>query len=155
VSRRKQICMSEDEVGEFLRSHKTIVLNSIDPHGYPHPMPMWFTVADDGAIWMTTFRVSQKVQNIRRDPRVSLLVESGEVYSELAGVVLYGRAEVIDDIDVVIETLLKASQTPSGDAAAQAAVRETMRKTAAKRVCLRVEPERVVSWDHRKLGGVY
>ena len=155
MSRRKQIRMSEEEVSQFLRSHKTIVLNSIDPRGYPHPMPMWFTVADDGAIWMTTFRASQKVQNIRRDPRVSLLVESGEQYSELAGVVIYGRAEIIDDIDVVVRILLSASQASSREAAELPEVREAMRKTAAKRVCLRVEPERVVSWDHRKLGGVY
>jgi hypothetical protein len=118
-------------------------------------MPMWFTVADDGAIWMTTFRKSQKVQNLRRDPRVSLLVESGEVYSELAGVVLYGDAEIIDDIDVVTRILGTASGAPSGDAAARPEVQEVMRKNAAKRVCLRVKPERVVSWDHKKLGGVY
>ena len=155
MSRRKQIQMSEGEISQFLRSHKTIVLNSIGPRGYPHPMPMWFTVADDGAIWMTTFRASQKVQNIRRDPRVSLLVESGEQYSELAGVVIYGRAEIIDDIDVVVRILLSASQASSREAAELPEVREAMRKTAAKRVCLRVEPERVVSWDHKKLGGVY
>jgi PPOX class probable F420-dependent enzyme len=155
VSRRNQIRMSEEEVDQFLRSHKTIILNSIGPRGYPHPMPMWFTVADDGAIWMTTFRKSQKVQNLRRDPRVSLLVESGEVYSELAGVVLYGDAEIIDDIDVVTRILGTASGAPSGDAAARPEVQEVMRKNAAKRVCLRVKPERVVSWDHKKLGGVY
>ena len=155
MSRRKQIRMSEEEVAEFLSSHKTIVLNSIGVGGYPHPMPMWFTVADDGAIWMTTFRASQKVHNIRRDPRVSLLVESGEEYSELAGVVLYGNAEIVDDIDVVMRILLTASGAPSGEAAAQPAVQEAMRKNAAKRVCLRLMPERVVSWNHKKLAGVY
>lgn len=155
MARRKQIRMSEEEVDQFLRSHKTMILTSIGPGGYPHPMPMWFSVADDGAIWMTTFRKSQKVQNLRRDPRVSLLVESGEVYSELAGVVLYGEAEIIDDIDVVTRILLAASGLPSGEVAAQPEVRESMRKNAAKRVGLRVKPERVVSWDHKKLGGVY
>ena len=76
-SRRDLIRMSEEEVRDFLRTNKTITINSIGPGGYPHPMPMWFGVDDDGTVRMTTFRKSQKVLNIQRDPRVSLLVEAG------------------------------------------------------------------------------
>lgn len=157
MSRRDQIRLSDAEVNEFLESSKTIILVSSGPDGYPHPMPMWFVRESDGAIRMTTYGQSQKVANLRRDPRVSLLVESGLEYEELKGVVLYGRAELIDDVDQVIDTLLAAS----GNAAANAAsdqkelIREGMRKNASKRVLIRVKPDRVVSWDHAKLGGVY
>ena len=109
MSRRGLIQMSDDEVRAYLNASKTIILTSNGPGGYPHPMPMWFGIDEDGTIRMTTFRASQKVKNLKRDPRVSLLVESGEEYSELMGVVFYGKAQVIDDIDAVTQTLISAS----------------------------------------------
>jgi nitroimidazol reductase NimA-like FMN-containing flavoprotein (pyridoxamine 5'-phosphate oxidase superfamily) len=157
MSRRGQIEMTDAEVRSFLESSKTIIINSIGPGGYPHPMPMWFGLDPDGSVRMTTFRASQKVKNLQRDPRVSLLAEAGEEYAQLIGVVLYGRAQVIDDLEVVTQTLI--SVTTRGQTALDPAAREGMakvvQKTAAKRVCILVKPERVVSWDHRKLGGTY
>jgi PPOX class probable F420-dependent enzyme len=149
--------MSEDEVRAFLEASKTIILTSNGRGGYPHPMPMWFGLDPDGSVRMTTFRASQKVKNLKRDPRVSLLAESGQEYAQLMGVVLYGRAQLIDDLDVVTQTLLAVSTRgqPALDAAAREGMAKVVAKTAAKRVCIRVAPERVVSWDHRKLGGTY
>jgi PPOX class probable F420-dependent enzyme len=157
MSRRDQIRMSDDEIRDFLESHKTIMINSLGPDGYPHPMPMWFVRDDDGTIRMTTFRASQKVKNIQRDPRVSLLAESGTEYAQLKGVVIYGDCEVVDDIDVVIDTLLRAAgnSVPPDDPEGLEAMRKVMAKTASKRVCLRIKPKKIVSWDHAKLGGVY
>jgi PPOX class probable F420-dependent enzyme len=156
MSRRGLIQMSDDEVRSFLNASKTIILNSIGPGGYPHPMPMWFGLDPDGSVRMTTFRASQKVKNLKRDPRVSLLAESGEEYAELMGVVLYGRAEVIDDHDAVTQTLISVtSRGAPMEPAAREGMAKVVAKTAAKRVCILVKPERVVSWDHRKLGGTY
>src|SRR5262245_39937088 len=155
-SRREQIRMSEEETRSFLRAQKTMTINSIGPGGYPHPMPMWFAVDDDGTVRMTTFRKSQKVLNIRRDPRVSLLVEAGEEYDELRGVVIYGKAEVVDDLEVVKETLRRISGVGTlADPAAQKGADAVIGRTAAKRVAILVRPERIVSWDHRRLGGTY
>jgi PPOX class probable F420-dependent enzyme len=156
MSRRGLIQMSDDEVRAFLSASKTIILTSIGPGGYPHPMPMWFGLDPDGTVRMTTFRASQKVKNLKRDPRVSLLAEAGEEYAQLIGVVLYGRAELIDDLDVVTQTLISVSTRGAPlEPAAREGMAKAVAKTAAKRVCIRVEPERVVSWDHRKLGGTY
>jgi len=157
MSRRGLIQMSEDEVRAFLNASKTIILTSIGPGGYPHPMPMWFGLDPDGSVRMTTFRASQKVKNLKRDPRVSLLAESGEEYAELMGVVLYGRAQVIDDLDAVTQTLVSVTTRgqPALDPAAREGMKKVVARTAAKRVCILVSPERVVSWDHRKLGGTY
>jgi nitroimidazol reductase NimA-like FMN-containing flavoprotein (pyridoxamine 5'-phosphate oxidase superfamily) len=117
---------------------------------------MWFAVDDDGTVRMTTFRKSQKVRNIERDPRVSLLVESGEDYGELRGVVLYGKAEIVDDPEVVKATLRRIGGVGTlSDPAAQRGAEAVIARTAAKRVAILVRPERVVSWDHRKLGGTY
>ncbi|TDJ09761.1 MAG: TIGR03618 family F420-dependent PPOX class oxidoreductase [Deltaproteobacteria bacterium] len=150
MSRRDQIQMTDEEVRRFIEASKTIILTTNGPGGYPHPMPMWFLRADDGSISITTYKSSQKVQNLRRDPRVSLLVESGDEYSELKGVVLYGSAEVIDDFETVVDTLIAASGQRN-----EPEIREALKKTASKRVVIRIKPERVVSWDHSKLGGTY
>ena len=159
MSRRDQIRMSEQEIVAFLAEQKTITLVSNGAGGFPHPMPMWFTRDADGAIRMATYRTSQKILNLQRDARVSLLAEVGTEYAELRGVVIYGKAELIDDFDLAVDTLLRAgggSQEglPSDDAKAQP-LRDAMRKTAEKRFVIRVRPDTVVSWDHRKLGGVY
>jgi len=155
-SRRDLIRMSEEEVRSFLRSHKTMTINSNGPGGYPHPMPMWFAVDEDGTVRMTTFRKSQKVLNLRRDPRVSLLVEAGEAYNELRGVVVYGKAEVVDDLEVVKAILRRISGVGNlADPAAQKGADTVIAGTAAKRVAILIRPEKIVSWDHRKLGGTY
>ncbi len=157
MSRRDQIRMSDDEVRDLLRENKTIIITSIGQDGFPHPMPMWFSVDEAMVISMTTFRKSQKILNLQRDPRVSLLVESGLEYQELKGVVIYGRAELSEDLDEIIAALLAAAgqEAPADNADAQKAMREVMQKTASKRTVIRVKPERVISWNHAKLGGVY
>ena len=126
---------------------------SISASGVPHPMPMWFGIEPDGAIVMTTFTKSQKIRNLERDPRVSLLVEAGEEYAELQGVVIYGDAELVPATDQVVEILLTV--TKRSGAVGQGnddAVRAGVRGTASKRTGIRVRPQKIVSWDHKKLG---
>jgi PPOX class probable F420-dependent enzyme len=157
VPRRDQIRMTDAEIRDFLRTRKTIILSSIGPDGVPHPMPMWFAADDDLSVSMATFRGTQKIVNLRRDPRVSLLVEAGREYSELRGVVIYGTAELSEDTDAIIATLVAASQkeTTETDAGARTALNEVVKKSASKRILIRVKPDRIVSWDHSKLAGTY
>lgn len=157
MSRRDQIKLSPEEILAFLRSSKTITIVSNGKDGHPHPMPMWFVVDDDLTVRMTTFRRSQKVRNVQRDPRVSLMVESGKEYQELKGVVIYGNAEIIEDMDVIRDTLMRASanDAPAKNSEGYDAMIEVISGTAAKRVCLQIEPNEIVSWDHSKLAGVY
>src|SRR5215471_12685715 len=115
-SRRDLIRMSDTELREYLSTSRTMTIVSIGPGGYPHPMPMWYSVDDDGTVRMTTFRKSQKVRNLERDPRVSLLVESGGGdYSQLRGVVIYGKAQVVDDFEEVMKTLRRVSGADLSD----------------------------------------
>ena len=158
MSRRNQIRMTDAEQSKFLAGAQTIIISSIGPGGYPHPMPMWFAVEDDGAVVMTTFTKSQKIRNIERDPRVSLLVERGTVYSELRGVVLYGKAELVREQERILDILARVS-TKSAGGAGNAPNPETLRNalmaTVPKRTGIRIRPEKIVSWNHGKLGGVY
>jgi PPOX class probable F420-dependent enzyme len=148
--------MTEPEAKAFLEASKTMILCSIGAGGVPHPMPMWYGVEPDGAIVMTTFTKSQKIRNLQRDPRVSLLVEAGERYAELRGVVIYGEAELVPDTARVIDILFTVTKRSGGvPAGAEQAARAGMEATARKRTGIRVRPKQVVSWDHRKLAGGY
>jgi PPOX class probable F420-dependent enzyme len=155
VSRREQIVMSPAEQRDLLESERVVVVSSLGPRGWPHSMPMWFTLRDD-EIWVWTYAKSQKVRNLERDPRATLLVEAGAEYVELRGVQIEAEAELIRDTDRVFDfakqlTVRYAEGIDSveGDAAS------ALQAQAAKRVAIRFEPVRVASWDHRKLGGSY
>ncbi len=159
MSRRSQIVMTEEEIAAYLKDARTIVLNSIGKDGVPHPAPMWFAIedGDDRSIVMTTFTKSQKIRNLQRDPRVTLLLEDGETYTELRGVIFYGKAELAQDVDAVVQILRAITRHGAGGAidALSEAEQAGLRAQAAKRTAIRVRPQKIVSWDHRKLGGVY
>lgn len=154
MKRRNVIALTPDEQRQYLADAHTIILVSNDHLGYPHPVAMWFTVDPDGTVCMTTFRKSQKAVNLRRDPRCALLVESGKTYPELKGLLIRGRAELVEDTEQVLDVLERINgkyQQWPGDG-----LRDAMRHQAEKRCLIRITPERVASWDHAKLGaGVY
>jgi len=157
MSRREQITLTAEEVDEFLRSSRTIILVSNGKNGFPHPMPMWYLQDDEGRILMTTFRKSQKIFNLKRDPRVALLVESGDVYQELKSVLIEAEAEIIDDLENTIDTMFKLS-VHRGEASSdqEEVMKDGLRNgVGTKRVVMRFKPLSVVSWDHKKLAGVY
>ncbi len=153
MNRRQQIAIADDERRRYVADAKTMILVSVGGDGYPHAVPMWFVVDDDGTVWMTTYARSQKAVNLRRNPRVALLVESGVQYGELKGVLIRGTAEVIADVDVCVRVLSRVHAKHVGGLAD--GVEDLMRAQAQKRVVLKITPERTASWDHKKLGGSY
>src|SRR5262244_615873 len=100
MNKQNQIRMTPEEQQQFLARARTMMLCTIDKDGYPHAVAMAFLVKD-GCIYMTSFRKAQKVVNIRRNPKVAVMVESGKRYDELKGLMIRGRCEVIDDADEV------------------------------------------------------
>src|SRR5262245_39742738 len=104
MSRRQAIQLSQSEQDEFLKQQRTIVLSTIDGNGYPHSVAMWYTM-DDGCCLMTTYAKSQKAVNVRRNPKVALMAESGTSYDTLKGVLIRGRAELIQDVDYCVRVL--------------------------------------------------
>jgi len=155
MNRRAQIALSPEEQREYLAHSHTIILVSNGRHGFPLPVPMWYLVEPEGAVAMTTFRKSQKSLDLRRDPRCTLLVESGRTYPELKGLIIRGRAELDDDTEHVLD-VLEAVQRKYNPGIALEGLRDALRGQASKRCVIRVRPERVSSWDHAKLGaGVY
>jgi nitroimidazol reductase NimA-like FMN-containing flavoprotein (pyridoxamine 5'-phosphate oxidase superfamily) len=117
-------------------------------------MPLWFAV-EDGAIVLETFSKSQKVKNLERDPRITLLFEDGDEYNALRGASIGARAELIqDDIERVhalhMAVLLRNTPDIPRDVLEQAS-----RSMAPKKTAILVRPEKIVSWDHSKLEGIY
>jgi PPOX class probable F420-dependent enzyme len=150
--RRDAIKMSDDEMRAFLEAGRDLQVASINADGTPHLVTMWYVVRD-GEIVFWTYAKSQKVVNLRRDPRLTVLVAAGEVYEQLKGVSISGRAELVEDPDDVMrygEAVYERYWGPLNDTA-----REGVRAMGAKRVVIVVKPERVMSWDHSKLGGAY
>ncbi len=155
-SRRSLIEMDEAQRKDYINSAQTLIIVSNGKNGFPHPMPMWFGIDDDESLLCTTFGKSQKVVNWRRDPKASLLIESGTQYAELQGVVIYAQTEIIDDHDAIIDTLMKInSRGRELNESQRAKLRESVQGTAQKRVALRFVPEKYLTWDHTKLGGRY
>ena len=155
-SRRELIQMTDAERQDYLANARTLIIVSNGRNGYPHPMPMWFGMDAEGRLLCSTFGKSQKVKNWRRDPKAALLVESGEEYSQLRGVVIYAHTEIVEDVEAVKDILvtINAAGRDLGDEE-RAKLREAVAPNALKRVALRFTPERYVTWDHRKLGGRY
>jgi PPOX class probable F420-dependent enzyme len=154
-SRRDQIKLTEDEQRELIERERVAIVSSIGPRGWPHSMPLWY-VPRDGEIWIWTFAKSQKVKNLERDPRATLLIETGVEYGELRGVQIEAEAEVIRDLDLIVafgkDLTVRYSdgiESVQGDAVA------ALEAQAPKRVAIHFRPQRVASWDHRKLGGTY
>src|SRR5207344_3537077 len=96
AGRRDQITMAADEIEGYLDAQRTLQVASINADGTPHLVAMWYA-RHDGDIAFWTYGKSQKIVNLRRDPRLTVLVATGEVYEQLKGVSIQGQAELIED----------------------------------------------------------
>ena len=155
MSRRDQIRLSDEEQLELLESERVAVVSSLGPRGWPHSMPLWY-VPREGEVWIYTYAKSQKVRNLERDPRATVLIETGHEYGELRGLMIEAEAEIHRDLETVYGlaeqlTLRYAEGLESVEGDAKAA----LEAQAQKRVAIRLRARRLASWDHRKLGGAY
>ena len=152
MPRKDDIRMSPDEIRAYLREGHTMTFVTNGPRGYPHTVAMFFVIDDDLTIRFATYARSQKVKNIERDPRVTLLVETGTAYSELRGLMIEGDAEITTDLEQTVATMVEANAvTGSPLPDLEQIPRDVKRKMAGKRVLVRIKPSRFVSWDHGKL----
>jgi nitroimidazol reductase NimA-like FMN-containing flavoprotein (pyridoxamine 5'-phosphate oxidase superfamily) len=154
-SRRDLIRMSDAEIREYLATQRQVVLVTNGPRGMPHPVPMEFGLDTDGSIVVTSFRKGQKLLNLQRDARATLLFDSGTQYQQLKGVIAYCDAQILEDAETVAKVMHLVR--PSDDLAASMSMQMSaqVRASLTKRVAIRFKPFRFVTWDHGKLPGVY
>jgi PPOX class probable F420-dependent enzyme len=145
---RDDIRMTAGEVTAFLAEQRTIVMSTIAPDGTIHSVAMWYGFAD-GILAMTTKAKSQKAVNLARDPRITCLGEAGSTYGELRGVEIVGRAELTGDPAVVWAAAVSNHERHHGPLTPEGT--ETLRRAMRNRVAILIHPDKVVSWDHRKL----
>ena len=149
VNQRKTIRMTEEEVDAFLAERRSMTMCSISPGGSIHAVAMWYGFLD-GCVTVETKTKSQKVQNLRRDPRLTLLFEDGDYYDELRGVELVGKAEIIDDPERLWPLGVSVFERYYGEFTHD--LKPFVETMLNKRVAIKMHVERTVSWDHRKLG---
>jgi PPOX class probable F420-dependent enzyme len=149
VNQRKAIEMTPEEVEAFLAERRPMTMCSIGPDGSIHAVAMWYGFME-GAIAVETKTKSQKVQNLRRDPRLTLLFEDGDYYDELRGVELVGKAEIIDDPERLWPLGVSVFERYYGGFSDD--LKPMVEAMLNKRVAVKMHVERTVSWDHRKLG---
>ena len=152
MNRRDLIRMSYEEIRTFLGDQRTLQIATIDHDGWPHLVAMWYVLINDQVVFWT-YAKSQKVINLRRDARLTCLVETGESYSELRGVQIKGRANISDDYETVQRIGQDIFERYTGPLNEN--TRQLVASQAHKRVVVFVEPVEIVSWNHRKLGGGY
>jgi PPOX class probable F420-dependent enzyme len=151
MSQRDRIRMSDDEIESFLASARKLQIASVNPDGAPHLATMYYTLLDgDLAFW--TYGKAQKTVNLRRDARITCLVEDGVAYGELRGVTVYGEAELIEDYDRVVDFgMALTARYPEVFGADAEAMRPFVEQQAHKRTVVRVRSKRIASWDHSKM----
>ena len=149
TNQRAQIQMTSGEITAFIEQSRTATMATIGPDGLPHLVAMWYAVID-GVIWFETKGRSQKAVNLGRDSRITVLIESGHTYNELKGVSLEGRAVVLDDAEALWEVGVSVWERYTGPYTED--MKPFVEMMLNKRVAVRVDVERIRSWDHAKLG---
>ncbi|MFD2422624.1 pyridoxamine 5'-phosphate oxidase family protein [Amycolatopsis pigmentata] len=149
VNQRAQIRMTDEEIAEFIEKSRTATMATLGPDGAPHLVAMWYAVID-GQIWFETKAKAQKVVNLRRDGRITCMIEDGHTYDKLRGVSLEGRGVISEDPEELWQVGVSVWERYHGTYGDE--MKPAVEALLHKRVAVRVEVDRVRSWDHRKLG---
>jgi len=148
-NQRSQIEMTDEEAALFIDQSRTCTMATVGPGGMPHVVAMWYAWLD-GHIWLESKAKAQKIVNLRRDDRLSVMIEAGNTYETLRGITLEGRGVIVEDPDELWRVGVNVWEryTAPYSEEFQPFVEAMLRK----RVAVRLDVERVRSWDHRKLG---
>jgi PPOX class probable F420-dependent enzyme len=149
-SSRDAVRMSEEELADFLESNMKVQVGTIGPDGQPHLTTLFYVMVE-GQLFFWTYGRSQKIQNLRRDPRITCLVEDGEDYFELRGATINGLARLLEDYDELVDLGGRVARRMAGGADLGDFGDQIVAQQARKRVGVVVEPDKIATWDHRKM----
>ncbi len=148
-NQRSQITMTDQEIDVFIEQSRTATMATVGPNGAPHLVAMWYAWLD-GTVWFETKAKAQKVVNLRRNDRLSVMIEDGRTYDQLRGVALEGRGLIIEDPDEIWRMGVNVFERYNGPYNEE--MKPFVEIMLQKRVAVKLEVERIRSWDHRKLG---
>lgn len=149
TNERAKIVMTDDEIATYIEQRRNCTMATVGRTGQPHLVAMWYAVVD-GVIWFETKAKSQKVVNLRRDPRITVSIEDGLTYDTLRGVSIEGRATIVEDPEALWAVGVSVWERYTGPYSEEA--RPLVEFMLNKRVAVRVDVDRIRSWDHTKLG---
>lgn len=150
---RDAVRLTDEELDAFLAAQMKVQVATVGPDGAPH-LTTLFYVLDEGRIAFWTYGSSQKIANLRRDPRISCLVEDGEEYFELRGVSIQGRARLVEEYDEIRALGARVAARMAGGVDLGDFGDEIVSQQAHKRIGVVIEPDKVASWDHRKMSAL-
>lgn len=148
-NQRSRITMTDDEIATFIEQSRTATMATVGPGGAPHLVAMWYAVVD-GQIWFETKAKAQKVKNLQRNGRLTVMIEDGMTYDTLRGVSLEGEGVIVEDPDQIWNMGVQVFERYNGPYSEE--MKPFVEIMLQKRVAVRLDVDRVRSWDHRKLG---
>ncbi|HEY8984715.1 MAG TPA: pyridoxamine 5'-phosphate oxidase family protein [Streptomyces sp.] len=147
--RGRKIMMTPGELDEFLDTQRTCRVATVSADGTPHVSALWY-LWDGTSLWLYSVVRSKRWTHLRRDPRVAIVIDTGEEYEQLQGVELSGTAEFVGEIPRTGELCAELDSVETRFA------RKNFHMDAmphdGRHAWIRLTPEKVVSWDFRKLG---
>jgi len=149
-SSRDAVKMTEDELTDFLETNMKVQVATVGPDGQPHLTTLFYVMVD-GQLFFWTYGRSQKIVNLRRDPRITCLVEDGVDYFELRGATITGKARLLEDYDQLVDLGGRVAKRMAGGADLGDFGDQIVAQQAHKRVGVLVEPDSIATWDHRKM----
>ena len=152
AKRRDAIRMTSEEMTQFISEQKSLQVATLNKDGTPHLSTLWFGIVDDEIVF-ETYTKSQKIVNLHRDSRIALLLEDGLEYEKLRGVTINGTAELYSQPEDVQKYAAAVIARNHGIDLADAS--NAAAALANKRTAVVVKAEKIISWDHTKLGGTY
>jgi nitroimidazol reductase NimA-like FMN-containing flavoprotein (pyridoxamine 5'-phosphate oxidase superfamily) len=137
------LALSPEELDRYLRSQRTARVATVRPGGDPHVVPLWF-VWQNGTLYLNSTLGNPTVESMLRTGRAAAVVDDGDAYDVLRGVVLTGRVERADEDPRLPEVERDWSEKYMGGG-------ELPYRRWRDRVWLRLAPERISSWDFRRI----
>lgn len=147
-NQRSQIEMTDEEVATFLDQSRTCTMATVGPGGTPHLVAMWYGWLD-GQVWLESKAKAQKIVNLRRNDRLTVMVEAGCTYDTLRGVAMEGRGIVVEDPDEIWRLGVNVWERYNGTYSEE--FKPFVEAMLHKRVAVRLDTQRIRTWDHRKL----
>ncbi|MEU6804416.1 pyridoxamine 5'-phosphate oxidase family protein [Streptomyces neyagawaensis] len=149
--RGRKIMMEPGELDAFLGAQRTCRVATVSADGAPHISPLWF-VWDGASLWLYSITRSKRWSELRRDPRVAVVVDAGEDYGELRGVELSGTVEVVGEVPRTGEPLAELAEVERLFARKNFGIDDMPHD--GRHAWLRLTPDAITSWDFRKLGSL-
>ncbi|MGJ3507685.1 pyridoxamine 5'-phosphate oxidase family protein [Enemella sp. A6] len=148
--RGQRIAMPPEALNEYLTTQRTCRVASVDKDGHPNVSPLWFLWFDD-ALWLYSLTRSQRWTNLMRDPRVAIVVDDGEAYTELRGVEIRGTAEAVGPSprprDAELPELAGLEQAFADKYSGGQVGHD------GRHGWLKITPSKITSWDFTRMGG--